>query len=192
MERLWKHLHFLRYLSVTTAHQRRQLLSGVTTEQINAIVEIAYNLLQGNIDLSETEYLSLCKFKSIIRKLVTRETAAVKRQVIFQHSSAIQELIRVFLNCYSLESDSTEDDDDDTQSAESSSESSDTELWTDANPKAGVLKNDGTERCQKTNFDSSNKVPSASANTDTVKTQPFHSGAIDGSTRLSSATESCE
>lgn len=189
MERLWKHLHFLRYLSVTTAHQRRQLLSGVTTEQINAIVEIAYNLLQGNIDLSETEYLSLCKFKSIIRKLVTRETAAVKRQVIFQHSSAIQELIRVFLNCYPLESDSTEED---TQSTDSSIESSDTELWTDTNSKAGVLKNDGTERCQKTNFDSSNKVPSASANTDTVKTQPFHSGAIDGSTRLSSATESCE
>ena len=137
MERVWKHLHFLRYLSVTTARQRRQLLSGVTTEQINAIVEISYNLLQGTIDLSETEYLFLCKFKSIIRKLVTRETVAVKRQVIFQHSSAIQELVRILLNCYPPESDSTEDD---TQSTDSSNESSDTELWTDTNSQAGLLK----------------------------------------------------
>ena len=80
MDKIRNHIHFLKYLSLATAQQRKQLLSSVSTEQVNAITEITYNLLQGNIKLRESDYLCLSKFKSTFRKLVSREETHRQRE----------------------------------------------------------------------------------------------------------------
>lgn len=181
MEKVRNHIHFLQYLSVATAHQRRQLLSALTTEQVTIIAEIAFNLLQGNIELSETDYSALCKFKSTFRKLVSRDTdISSKRQLLHKHCTAAKELVRVFLIYNSQKSDSCEDSDSEYSS---NSDISDTELPTGLREHS--VKYDGTEWREKTDFDSHDPVPTASSGT--AEEQPVR---CDDSAKRSPASES--
>lgn len=181
MERVGNHIHFLQYLSVTTAHQRRLLLSALTTEQVNITAEIAYNLLQGNIQLTETDYSALCKFKSTFRKLVARDTdISSKRQLLCKHSTAVKELVRVCLNYYmSQNSDSSEGSD----SEYSHSDISDTEIPTGL--RELPVSYDGPDWREKTNIDSNDSIPTASS--DTAEKQPVR---YDDDARCSPASES--
>lgn len=160
MDGLKNHIPFFQYLSVATAYQRWQLLQSVTTEQVNVICEIALNLLQGNIDLNETDYLSLCKFKNIFRKLVVRSTAAAtKRQLIYKHSNAIKELLCAFMNYFSLEGDAESE-------CSSFSESSDDEVSTGSSHCDETDRYDRGKRLQEVDIAPCDTVSAATTSTD--------------------------
>ena len=77
MNRINTHVYFLRYLSVTTSYQRRHLLQTATAEQLNVLYKIAFNVLQGNISLTDEDYSILYKHRNVLRKLTLKE----KRQI---------------------------------------------------------------------------------------------------------------
>lgn len=141
------------------------------------LAEIAYNLLQGNIDLTETDYLALGKFKGTFRKLIARGTDITsKRQLLNKHCTAVKEL--VFLNYNSKISDSS----DDTDSEDIFSEVSDADIASDLQEHS--VKYDGPEFCAKTNSDTNDALSAVTAST--VKEQPVR---CDVSAKHSPASE---
>ena len=119
MNRVETHIHFLRYLSVTTSYQRRNLLQTATTEQLNVLYEKAFNILQGNISLTSQDYSRLYKHRNVLRKLSLKEIDKyTKIQLLGKYSCAVRDLLAVFFRYYShkgTENSSTEVSDSDTE-----------------------------------------------------------------------------
>ena len=102
MKRVETNIHFLRNLSVTTSYQRKNLLQTATTERLNVLYEIAYNVLQGNISLTNQDYTRLYKHRNVIRRLSLKEIDKyTKRQLLGKHSCAVRDLLTVFFRYYS-------------------------------------------------------------------------------------------
>lgn len=101
MNRIDTHLYFLRYLSVTTSYQRRHLLQTATAEQLNVLYEIAFNVLQGNISLTDEDYSILYKHRNVLRKLTLKEIDRyTKRQLLGKYSCAVKDLLGIFFHYY--------------------------------------------------------------------------------------------
>ena len=101
MNRIDTHVYFLRYLSVTTSYQRRRLLQTATAEQLNVLYEIAFNVLQGNISLTDEDYSILYKHRNVLRKLTLKEIDRyTKRQLLGKYSCAVKDLLGIFFNYY--------------------------------------------------------------------------------------------
>ena len=105
MNRVETHICFLRYLCVTTSYKRRNLLQTATTEQLNVLYEISFNICQGNISLTSEDYTRLYKNKNLLRKLALKEIDKyTKRQLLGKYSCAIKELLTIFFHYYSPKS----------------------------------------------------------------------------------------
>ena len=86
-------------MSVTTSYQRRNLLQTATAEQLNALYEIALNVLHGNISLTSEDYTKLYKHKNVLRKLALKEIDKyTKRQLLGKYSCAIKDLLTIFFH----------------------------------------------------------------------------------------------
>ena len=97
MNRIESHVYFLRYLSVATSYQRRYLLQTATAEQLNILYEIAFNILQGNICLTDEDYTILYKHRNVFRKLSLKEIDHfTKKQLLGKHSCAVRDLMHFF------------------------------------------------------------------------------------------------
>lgn len=102
MNRIESHIYFLRYLSVASSYQRRHLLQTATAEQLSVIYEITFNILQGNISLSDEDYSRLYKNRNTLRKLSLKEVDRyTKKQLLGKHSCAVRDLLQIFFNYYS-------------------------------------------------------------------------------------------
>lgn len=87
MNRISPHVYYLRYLSVATCYQRRHLLQTATSEQLNVLYEIIFNVLQENIPLSDDDYSKLYRHKTVLRKLALKEIDPyTKKELISKHS----------------------------------------------------------------------------------------------------------
>ena len=92
MNRIDTHVYFLRYLSATTSYHRRHLLQTATAEQLNVLYEIAFNVLQGNISLTDEDYSILYQHRNMIRKLTLKEIDRyTKRQLLGKYSCAVKD-----------------------------------------------------------------------------------------------------
>ena len=102
MNRIESHIYFLRYLSVATSYQRRHLLQTATAEQLSVLYEITFNILQGNISLSDEDYSRLYKNRNTLRKLSLKEVDRyTKKQLLGKHSCAVRDLLQIFFHYYS-------------------------------------------------------------------------------------------
>lgn len=73
-----------------TPKERKALLKACDASRIHSICECAYNLLRGNIPLSEKERKQLSKHKSILRRIVKRgECWAKKRKYLVQQGGGV-------------------------------------------------------------------------------------------------------
>ena len=72
MNRIDTHVYFLRYLSVTNSYQRRHLLQTAIAEQLHVLYEIAFNVLQGNISLTDEDSSILYQHRNVLRKLTSK------------------------------------------------------------------------------------------------------------------------
>lgn len=135
MNRVVTHEYFLRYLSVATSYQRRHLLQAATTEQLNVLYEIAFNVLQGNISLTDKDYTRLYKHRVVLRKLSLRQIDIyTKRRLLGKHSLAVKELLDVFFHYFSASEESTglhfkieEESEEDSEEKDSEEEDSEEE-----------------------------------------------------------------
>ena len=78
-----KHGEILRSLCYLPIAERRALLKQVDLKLIRCICECAYNILQGNVPLSNKQKLHLKSHVNLLRKLVrTGDTLEKKRRIV--------------------------------------------------------------------------------------------------------------
>ena len=83
MDRVKRNSHFLRYLgSIQSSAQRRSLLESASVDQISSLAEIAYNILSGVFELTDPELSSLRRYKSVLRKVASREIRLVEKRIV--------------------------------------------------------------------------------------------------------------
>lgn len=71
---------FLRLLLNTNPRQKRALLKTLQKSQLNAIVQIVYNVLMGNRILPDKDKKDLFKHKTVIRRLVSKGVSQKERK----------------------------------------------------------------------------------------------------------------
>ena len=100
MDRVKRNIYFLRYLStLANSVQRKALLETASADQITAVAEIAYNILGGVFELTDSELSSLQRYKCVIRKLASRHFRTdEKRSVSLRNSVAAKHLLTVFFS----------------------------------------------------------------------------------------------
>lgn len=105
MDRVKKHLYFLRYLStLVSCVQRKRLLETASENQIIVLSEIAYNILEGVFKLNDTEFSMLQRYKNVVRKLASREFQVdEKRTAVVKDSIAVKHLLTVFFSHYDVQ-----------------------------------------------------------------------------------------
>ena len=83
MDRVKRHLYFLRYISsIVNSNQRRYLLEKASVDEITTLSEIAYNILGGVFTLSESELMALQRHKLVLRTLAANNFKSVKRELL--------------------------------------------------------------------------------------------------------------
>ena len=105
MDRVKKHLYFLRYLStLVSCVQRKRLLETASENQIIVLSEIAYNILEGVFKLNDTEFSMLQRYKNVVRTLASRELQVdEKRTTVVKDSIAVMHLLTVFFSHYDVQ-----------------------------------------------------------------------------------------
>jgi hypothetical protein len=98
MEKLWKHLHLLRYLSSSdNGVIRRRIIESATSEQLTVFSEISLNILRGIFDLSDQELSVLERNKTVLRKLADKNVDInEKRRHLLKRSICLKHLLSVF------------------------------------------------------------------------------------------------
>ena len=87
--------HFLHLLLTTSRLQALSLILSATDEQINALIEIAYNLL--SLPLDEGEKRLINKRRTFLNKLTKKNLSRQnKKQLIFQHRNILLKTLLYF------------------------------------------------------------------------------------------------
>ena len=87
---------FLRLLLLTSVPQGKAMLKTIQKSQLQAMVQIVYNVLMGNRDLPEKDKNRLKKHRTIIRRFVSKRLSQRERkQILVKYSEQILTLLRV-------------------------------------------------------------------------------------------------
>lgn len=65
-----RHLALLEVIKTANPELRRSIIKHSDPEVIDAITEVCYNYLRGNIECSKTQFKQLSKHKNCLRKIV--------------------------------------------------------------------------------------------------------------------------
>jgi len=91
--------HFLRIVCRHKKSTIPYLLKSVNGKVIKSIIEIAYNLIKGEIPLTRHELKQLRKDKKNIKFLISRKnTLEKKRHVMYQNPQLVKTMLRIVLN----------------------------------------------------------------------------------------------
>jgi hypothetical protein len=83
----------LKTLSNCKRSIRLAIIKKADKALINTICECCFNLLEGNIDLTEEQHKNLLKYKNTLRKLVLKSNLKEKKKIISQQGGFLQFLI---------------------------------------------------------------------------------------------------
>ena len=99
MDRVRRNNIFLQYLvSITSSGQRKSLLETASADQITALAEIAYNILSGVFELTNSELTSLQRYRSVLRKLASKHFRTdEKKTALLGQSIAVKICLLCFL-----------------------------------------------------------------------------------------------
>lgn len=87
---------FLRLLLSTSDKQRHALLNTIQTAQLRAVVQIVYNVLMGNRDLSNSDTKRLKKHKIVIRRFISKGLSVEERKrILRKYIQPILQIIKV-------------------------------------------------------------------------------------------------
>lgn len=87
--------HFFRNLHKNKVINIPKILKAVNNKIIKILVEIAYNLIKGNIPLRPVDIRRLKKYKKVIKRLITKRLTLNTKRTILEHNS---QLIKDMLN----------------------------------------------------------------------------------------------
>ena len=77
-----KEKHFILLLLSTNRKQQTALVKTITKSQLQAIVQIVYNVIHGFRSLPENNKKKLQRFKSVIRKFISKGYSLKKRSAL--------------------------------------------------------------------------------------------------------------
>lgn len=78
-----KESDFIRLLLNTNDRQQRALIKSITPKQMKVVVQIVYNVLQGNRVISSKTKTKLAKYKHFISRFVSKELTSRRRIILF-------------------------------------------------------------------------------------------------------------
>lgn len=83
MERYQKHFSFLKKLSSFKSEKKRQkIFNSCSEEEFQALVEICFNLVKGNIKLSKTQKNKIQPYIPFIRQLAKKRTHKNTQKIV--------------------------------------------------------------------------------------------------------------
>lgn len=77
-----KEKHFLNFLFNAGEKQQKILLENITKSQMNVIIEAIYNALMGNLTISNNDKKVLKRYRTVIRKLVSKGLSRRSRKAL--------------------------------------------------------------------------------------------------------------
>ena len=80
-------------LSKCKPRLRKVLLENADKDLVDAICQCVFNLLQGNISLTNAEKEQLNKYRHSLRKIVNKSSLKEKKKILVQHGGFLQYLI---------------------------------------------------------------------------------------------------
>ena len=87
---------FIRLLLKATHKQKQILLKSIHKLQLNAIVQIVYNVLIGNRNLPDKDKRDLSRHKAAIRRFVSKGLSQKERKrLLFKHFKSILKILNV-------------------------------------------------------------------------------------------------
>ena len=81
--------------------KRNQLIDYADNEEILAICECIYNVLQNNIPIEDKDYKKLKKFKTTLRSLIRKTSMKKRKNTLKQHGGFLNVLIPAALSVLS-------------------------------------------------------------------------------------------
>lgn len=91
--------HFILFLIDAPRHQLMSILKILTKEQLQAIIEIIYNVVQGVSPISESNKSILNKNKNLIRRLVAkRSTLSQRKKIVLKLRNILPIFFRAYIN----------------------------------------------------------------------------------------------
>lgn len=91
-----KEAHFIGLLLNTDRRQKRVLLQTISKQQLRALIEIIYNVLQGYGNITEKDKSYLEKYRSIIRLLVDKNISSLRRKkLLIKYFFIVHRLLKV-------------------------------------------------------------------------------------------------
>jgi hypothetical protein len=91
--KIQKNKDILQVLSNCKLNIRKAILQKADRELVDAICECVFNILEGNINLTEAQKKDLYKYRHILRKLVDKSNLKNKKKLLVQHGGFLQYLI---------------------------------------------------------------------------------------------------
>lgn len=88
-----KHLPLFELLVEASECQRKAILKTLTDQQLHAVVEAIYNVLQGVCPLNSKDKKKLIDYKSVIRRLVSKELTKKQQQRLLHKNQDILPLL---------------------------------------------------------------------------------------------------
>jgi len=90
--------YFLKIIQKQKKDRIHHLLKGANKKVIKAIIEIAYNLLKGDIPLSNIQIRKLKCDKNKIQYLVNKKHSLEnKRKVLYENPELVRHMLRIVL-----------------------------------------------------------------------------------------------
>lgn len=89
--------HLILFLMHMSRHQLLHVLRILTKEQLRAIIEIIYNVVQGTCPVSEANKNILLKHKNLIRRLVVKRLTLSQRKRLLLK---IRNILPIFFQAY--------------------------------------------------------------------------------------------
>jgi len=93
MDTIKKNLKQLKRLSKAKAKERTSIINNADDELIKSICEIAFNTLNRNAPLSNTQFRKLSKHKHIVRRLSKKGESIKKKKAIIKQKGGFLPLL---------------------------------------------------------------------------------------------------
>ena len=86
-------IDYIRFVKTCNKLQRNYLIEFSTSEQLQALTDIIYNVLLGNCPLGKNIKSKLSKYKNIMRQIVEKKVTKKKRKILLKKLNLVLPLI---------------------------------------------------------------------------------------------------
>lgn len=99
--KLKNNIVFLNFLCICNARQRKSIIGLASKDEILALTECCINILNGNVNLTDSERKSLRKHRKYIREISNKIPISRKRKILVQSGGFLPLLLAPLLSILS-------------------------------------------------------------------------------------------